>query len=308
MLPVILTAPVLFTLMLPVPVCDMPVIVSGAMLVKEITPVPVLMAFKLAIKLLLLSVVPVAELDVSNAVLIMPAPASLIVPAAIKPTLPVVAMVPAFKVMLRPAVALILPEVLPTFALTKISLLAPVAPRLTVPEPPAVTAAPIVSVPVAFKVMLPLAAVVTAPLVVKAPVLLIKILLPVSLIPVIVNGAAVLTNWMSPLVLFTALKLVTTLALLNNVPVAEFVVSKLPVINAVLASANAPLEVNETLFVPAAMLPVTFKLPVLLTLTAPVPVWEMPLIAKGAAVLIKLIAPPLFVALNVLTAFAPFKV
>jgi hypothetical protein len=142
-----------------------------------------------------------------------------------------------------------------------------------------------------------------------APVLF-TLMLPVPSceIPVIVNGAAVLIREMLPMPVLVALKLVTTFALFKVVPIAELVVNKPPVINAVLASANAPLEVKETLFVPAAILPVTFTLPVLLTVTVPVPVWAMPLIDRGAAVLIKLIAPPLLVALNALMAFAPFKV
>ena len=82
-----------------------------------------------------------------------------------------VEILPAFSVTFL-AEASVLPQSPPTFALRIMSLPAPVAVRPTVPEPPAVTAAPMVSVPVvAVRLMLPLAAVVIAPLVVSAPVL-----------------------------------------------------------------------------------------------------------------------------------------
>jgi hypothetical protein len=242
MLPIILIAPVLLTLILPVPVCEMPVIVNGAaVLISEMLPIPVFVALKLVTTFALFNVVPVAEVVVSKPPVIDAVVVSAIAPLELKETL----LVPAARL------------------------------------------------PVTFK--LPVLLTDTVPV-------------PVCEMPVIDNGAAVLINAMLPMPVLVALKLVTTFALFKVVPVAELVVNKPPVINAVLASANAPLEVKETLFVPAAILPVTFTLPVLLTVTVPVPVWLIPLIARGAAVLIKLIAPPLLVALNVLIAFAPFKV
>jgi hypothetical protein len=242
MLPVMLIAPVLFTLMLPVPVCEMPVIVNGAaVLISEMLPIPVFVALKLVTTLALFNVAPVAELVVSKPPVINAVLVSANAPLDVKDTL------------LVPAAML--------------------------------------------------------PVTVRLPVLLTDTMpVPVCEMPVIDNGAAVLIKEILPMPVLVALKLVTTFALFKTVPVAELVVSKPPVINAVLASANTALEVKETLFVPAAILPVTFTLPVLLTVTVPVPVWAMPLIARGAAVLIKLIAPPLLVALNVLIAFAPFKV
>ena len=72
-----------------------------------------------------------------------------------------------------PAVTLIAPVVLVTAALINTSLAAPLAVRVTVPLPPAVTAVPIVSVPLAVRLMLPLPPVViVSVLVVIAPVLL----------------------------------------------------------------------------------------------------------------------------------------
>jgi len=57
------------------------------------------------------------------------------------------------------------------FALNNISLVPPVADNVTVPDPPAVTAAPNVCVPLDVKLIAPFAAVVIAPFVVNAPVL-----------------------------------------------------------------------------------------------------------------------------------------
>src|SRR5665811_2063308 len=105
----------------------------------------------------------------------------------------------ALSEMLLPAVAEMLPDVLPTLALIKMSLLAPVVFSVTVPVPSAVTALPRVSVPPVavneIEPFEPAATVLIAPLVVNAPVLVTLILPPpVLVIPVIVNGAAVLVN------------------------------------------------------------------------------------------------------------------
>ena len=64
-------------------------------------------------------------------VTVVPAPASLIAPAvAVRLTSPVVDTLPALSVTSRPALAVIAPEVLLTFAFTSTSLLAPVAWRM----------------------------------------------------------------------------------------------------------------------------------------------------------------------------------
>ena len=196
MTPLVVNAPVFVTATSPVPVSLIPVTVKGAaVFVNEIPPVA-FVALKLVTVLALDKVVPVAETVVSNAPLIKPAPASSIAPSvAVRETLPLVLMLPAFSVTLSPAEAEIAPVVLLTLALTRISLLVPVVPSVTVPEPLAVTVLPIVSVPVAANEILPLDPVLIAPLVVNAPALLTTTLPPpVSLIPVIVNGAPVFVN------------------------------------------------------------------------------------------------------------------
>ena len=141
-------------------------------------------------------------------------------PVAIDPPVP--------KVMFCPAVAAILPEVLLTAALSKMSLV-PVAVRPTVPAPPAVTAAPRVSVPpVACKVMLPADPVVMgAVLVVRLPLLVTLTLAPgVSVMPVTVSVPLVFIRLIALLALLVAVKLLTVLAPLSVVPVAELVDSR----------------------------------------------------------------------------------
>ena len=249
-LPLMLTAPVLFTEISPVPLCEIPVIVSGAAFVREMTPAPLFAALKLVTVFALPNVVPVAELVVSKAPLIRPASASSIAPAvAVRETLPLVLILPAFSVTLSPAEAEIAPDVLPTLALTRISLPVPVALKVTLPEPFAVTVLPSVSVPpVAVNEILPLDPVLIAPFVVNAPVFVTATSpVPVSLMPVIVKGAAVFVNEIPP-VAFVALKLVTVLALDKVVPVAETVVSNAPLIKPAPASSIAPsVAVRETL-------------------------------------------------------------
>jgi hypothetical protein len=194
--PLVVNAPLLVTLISPVPVSLIPVTnKEAAVLVREIPPFASV-ALKLVTVLALPKVVPVAEFVASNAPLIVFAPISVIAPVvAVKETLPLVLRLPPFRVRLSPAVAVMTPEVLLTFAPTTMLLLAPVAVRVMVPEPPAVTVLSSVSVPsVAVNEMLP-ASVLIAPFVVNAPVLPTTTLPPpVSLIPVTVNGAAVFVN------------------------------------------------------------------------------------------------------------------
>ena len=105
------------------------------------------------------------------------------------------------------------PDVLVTAACTSRSF-APVVVSATVPAPPAVTAAPIVSTPVvAVRLMLPPLPVVIAPVVVRAPVLFTVTSVPgVCVIPVTVRVPAVSVRAMAPLVLFVAVKLPTVFA------------------------------------------------------------------------------------------------
>ena len=122
-----------------------------------------------------------------------------------------------------PAVIFRAPLVLLTAALINTSLVAPLAVSATAPEPPAVTAAPIVCVPLEVRLMLPLAAVVIALVVVVIAPALVTVSLPfaaVLLMPVIVNGFAVLVSAMLPFApapLFVALKLLTVLLALVSV-------------------------------------------------------------------------------------------
>src|SRR5437763_1205161 len=112
-------------------------------------PLVVLAALKLPTVLALVSVVPPTELVVNRPVVL---------------TVPTPAIFPE-------EVAPMAPELLLTAALTVRSLPAPVLARATAPEPPAVTAAPIVSAPAsAVKKMLPLAAALIEPVVVRLPV------------------------------------------------------------------------------------------------------------------------------------------
>jgi hypothetical protein len=191
-LPIMLMAPVLVIETFPAPASLIPVTVKGAPeFVREIPPFASV-ALKLVTVLALFKAVPVAECVVRNAPLIKFVLISLMAPAvAVRETLPLVLM-PPFNVTLSPAVAEITPDVLATLALIKMLLVAPVAVSVTVPEPPAVTVLPRVSVPPkAVNEMAP-ASVLIVPLVVNAPVLATTTFPPpVSLIPVIVNGAPV---------------------------------------------------------------------------------------------------------------------
>jgi hypothetical protein len=195
-LPMMLIAPVLLIETLPVPASLIPVTVKGAaVFVSEIPPLASV-ALKFVTVLALPKVVPIAEFVVSNAPLILFVLISLIAPAeAVRETLPLVLILPPFNVTLSPAVAEIAPAVLATLAPIRILLVAPVAVSVTLPEPPAVTVLLSVSVPPEAVNEIAPEAVLIAPLVVNAPVLATTTLPPpVSLMPVTVNGAAVLVN------------------------------------------------------------------------------------------------------------------
>ena len=121
----------------------------------------------------------------------MPELVSLTVPVAVKDTLPDVLMPPAFNAMLRPATKVTKPEPLVTLAFKLISLVAPVAVKLTVPAPAADA----------------------VPLTVMPPALVTAILPPPDCaMLVIVNGAAVFVKETLPLVVLVAWKLVTAFA------------------------------------------------------------------------------------------------
>jgi hypothetical protein len=249
-LPIMLIAPALLIETLPVPASLIPVTVKGAaVFVSEIPPFASV-ALKLVTVLALFKVVPVSETVASNPPLIKFVLISLIAPAAaVRETLPPVLILPPFKVTLSPAVAEIAPVVLPTFAPTRILLLAPVALSMTLPEPLALTVLPMVSVPpVAVNEILPFNPVLIAPPVVNAPLFMTLISpAPVSLIPVTNKGAAVFVREIPPPA-SVALKLVTVLALPKLVPAPEFVVSNAPLIKFAFISLSAPtVAVRETL-------------------------------------------------------------
>lgn len=72
--PVILIEPVLVTCMLPEPVCEIPLMVRFALLVKFKPPAPLLDALKVETALLpLVNIVPVTELVMSVPVVVIPA-------------------------------------------------------------------------------------------------------------------------------------------------------------------------------------------------------------------------------------------
>ena len=281
-LPVMLMAPVLLIETSPAPVCKTPVTVNGAaVFTREMTPAPLLLALKLVTVLALVNVVPVAETVVSSAPLIKPAPASSIAPSvAVRETLPLVLRLPAFNVTFSPATAEIAPDVLPTLALTRISLLVPVALKVTLPEPFAVTVLPSVSVPpVAVNEILPLDPVLIAPFVVNAPVFVTATSpVPVSLMPLTVKVVALLTREMPPPA-SVALKLVTALALPRLVPVAELVLSNAPLMLLVLISLIAPVVAVKETLPPVLMLPpFSVTLPLAVALISPNTALTFPLI------------------------------
>src|SRR5271170_2116734 len=134
---------------------------------------------------------------------------------------------------------------------------------------------------------------------------------PVSLMPVIVSGAAVLISAMFPLVVLVALKAPTVLAPFSVAPPTELVVS-VPVVEIRPAplSLSAPLVVRLTAPPPPALtVPVMLAAPVLFTTTLPPPVSLMPVIVSGAAVLLMPMFPlVVLVALKLDTVLAPFSV
>lgn len=104
------------------------------------SPLVLFVALKLVTSLLLFSVVPVFEVVVNRLPLISFVSAEVVSEIApvvlVSETLPLVLRSPPFKERLRPAVALILPEVLLTLASIKRSLEAPVAAKVMLPAPP----------------------------------------------------------------------------------------------------------------------------------------------------------------------------
>ncbi len=163
-----------------------------------------------------------------------------------------------------------------TFAPSTTGLLKVMVPSAEVTFAPSV----MVSVPgVAVKLMLPPVDEIT-PVVEILPVLLTVTVpvLPLSAIPLIVNGAAVLVNAIPPLVLLVALNVLTVLASFRVVPVAEDVVKVAPLMVPAVWLMSPVVPVKEILPVVAILLArltlepaarVTTPAPVLTPLTVP---------------------------------------
>jgi hypothetical protein len=107
-----------------------------------------------------------------------------------------------------------------------------------------------------------------APVCVIAPLLVMVKLPTLSVIPTIFS-AIVLASMISPLPVLLAFKLVIALLLANVVPPTELIVSKPPVMAAVLFSDTTPVAINETLLMPALILPFTLIAPLLVIATFP---------------------------------------
>ena len=106
--------------------------------------------------------------------------------------------------------------------------------------------------------------------------------LPLWVRPVMVSGAAVSVNCTVPTPVFVALKLDTVFAALKLKPVTETVVNKAPLlITPAPLSLKLPVLLSETLPPLALIEPVTFRLPVLLTVISPLPFCAMLVMVKG---------------------------
>ena len=231
---------------------------------------------------------------------------------------PLVLKVPLpLSVIALPAVTVNAPEVLLTAALSSTLLAAPVASRDTVPEPPAVTAAPMVSVPLAVRLILPLAAVPIGPVVVSVPVLLTTTLpfAAVLLMPEIVKAAVFVKAMLpaTPTPALAALKTATVLAPLSVWPATELVVS-VPVVDtrppplSVMLPAT-PVAVRFT--APPAVvdtLPVTLMAPALVTVSVPPPTLLMRATFSVPLLFSATLPPPVLVALKPVTVLALFSV
>ena len=113
---------------------------------------------------------------------------------------------------------------------------------------------------------------------------------------------------MLPLVVFVLLKLEIVLAPFNVVPPAELVVRSAPLIKPAPVSEILPVLVKLT-FEPDPIEPVILIAPVLLTVILPPPAWLMPVMVKGAAVLVNAILPlVMLVALKFVMVLALFNV
>lgn len=162
MTPFTFNAPVLATVVLPLPLWLMPVMLRAMPFVKAIFPLVVLVALKLATLFAPLSVSPVAELVVKRAAVTAPEPLCVIAVVALKPTL--------FTALIAPVS--VMEPVLLTLTLPLPVSLMPVMVKLAL----FVNATPVAEVSVALKMLMlfaPFRAVPVADVVVTVPVVVI---------------------------------------------------------------------------------------------------------------------------------------
>ena len=121
------------------------------------------------------------------------------------------------------------------------------------------------------------------PVMFKLPLLFtVKSPLPVCVTPVIFKRAVVLVKLIAPVPLLLALKPDTVLAAVKLWPLTVLVVNKPPLlIWPAPVSLRLPVLLILILLPPALMAPFTCTLPVLLIVSAPLPLWLMPVIVKG---------------------------
>ena len=131
-IPVTLIVPASITETLP-PVSLIPVTFNPPVLLKLMSPLEVFLAFKALTRFELFSVVPAEEFVVNRSAEISPEPVSLMAMPAVKLTAPIVVRLPVLSVRFFPAFSDKLPETLVTSALTRMSLVAPVAVSPIVP-------------------------------------------------------------------------------------------------------------------------------------------------------------------------------
>ena len=226
-------------------------------------------------------------------------------PPAVKLTLPVVAMLPAFSVTLPLALPLIVPEPLLTAALNRIS--PPVVVSVTAPVPLAVTTAPRVSVPLALEAdravgrggdgprRLHCSRVGHAD--VAAGFADARDVQRHGVVERHVAAAAV-----------GRLEGADGVDAAERCAAAELVVKVPPAPTRPPDSAILPLLVNATLPDPVATLPEIIMLLVLLTVIVPAPTSLTPRTFSVAAVLVRLTLPAVSVALKLVTVLLAFSV
>src|SRR6185437_15240280 len=206
---------------------------------------------------------------------------------------------------------------LPPVVFVALKLLTTFAPPSVVPPTELVVSVPVVLIspepfseiaPVSVSVTFPAPAL-TVPVIVVPPALFTATVPPpVWLIPVVVS-AAPFVRLMLPLVVFVALKLLTRFAPPRIASPTELVV-RVPVvlINPEPLSEIAQVSVSVTFPAPALTVPVIVVPPALFTATVPPPAWLIPVIVSAAPFFRVTLPLVVFVALKLLTRFAPPRI